>query len=297
MTITLGRAIKLFLDDYKPSTRRAYAGVLHPMANFIGPDRPLRAVGVEHIQEYIHHFAARDVKSATYNKHVKSIRTFFNWCIRATFVETSPAIMLKRRRISRLIPRDKAMSEDDYRQLVSYAQWDARYHALVLFLGDTGCRIGGAAGLQWNDIDWLHRSAPVTEKGDKTRPVFFGEICLQALRRWRLVATLKNGSYVFSLRGGAIKSANLAQAFRRICLNAGIGSHGPHELRHRLGHRLADARVAPSLAAQALGHESPMTTVEYYYPDDWERVQEALSQLATSAGETPSKVRKFRAST
>ena len=145
--LTLAQAINLFLGEYQSVTRRTYAYSLHPMMNFIGPDRPLESITAAHLLEYMQAYAARPTVTspATINKHIKTIRTFFNWCIRAGFIQPpNPAHALKRRRQQKAVSREKAMPEALYQRLLEYAQWDPRYHALVLFLGDTGCRIGGA---------------------------------------------------------------------------------------------------------------------------------------------------------
>lgn len=53
-----------------------------------------------------------------------------------------------------------------------------------------------------------------------------------------------------------------------------------HSFRHRKGHQFADARINPSVAATALGHESVLTTLQHYYPDDWETAAEAMEEFA-----------------
>lgn len=295
--ITLHKAVELFLGEYIPTTRRTYRYTLKPLMDYIGPARPLDKITPQDLLEYMQALDARPTLNspASYNKHVKSIRTFFNWCIRAGFIQQpGPAKILKRKRRSKAISKDKAMPEHLYIQLLDYAKWEPRYHALVLFLGDTGCRIGGAAGLRWVQIDFDRRSAEVTEKGEKTRPVFFGMDCATALRAWRLLHPMLEGDYVFSAKGRRMKNDSLGQLFTRICQAARVGTWGPHSLRHRKGHQLADHAVPPSVAAQALGHENVMTTLEFYYPADWERVQAAMEKLATIAAEEPSKIRKLR---
>ena len=279
----LQKILDLFLGEFKETTRRSYQGVLRAMRDFVGPARPVDQVKSEHLIEYMQSVDARPtVKSpATYNKHVKTIRTFFNWCIKAGFVQPpSPALALKLKRQKKTIDRDKAMPEHLYEKLLDYAKWTPRYHALVLFLGDTGCRIGGAANLRWSEVDFTKRSTIVTEKGQPPRPVFFGEHCVKALRRWQEQCTLRDGDYVFQKHGRRMQNDNLGQLFERLCHRADIGQWGPHSLRHRKGHQLADNKVPPTVAARALGHANVMTTLEFYYPEDWVRVQEEMAKLA-----------------
>lgn len=79
---------------------------------------------------------------------------------------------------------------------------------------------------------------------------------------------------------------SLGQLFTRICKRAGIPSYGPHSLRHRKGHQLADAKVNPSTAAMVLGHSDPTITLQHYYPKDWERAKREANNLATQSKST-----------
>lgn len=281
--ITLQKAIDLFLSERIPTTQRAYKYIFRRFTGWIGPDRPLDKITSVHILEFAQMIRADPAiaSPATYNKYVKDIRALFNWAIKAAIIEPpSPAGVLKLQHQKKSIPREKAMPEATYERLLDYAKWLPRSHALVLFLGDTGCRVGGAAGLTWSDVDLEKRVAIVTEKGDKTHPVFFGDACAAALRRWQSAQGFPAGDYVFSMKGKRIGSDSLGQHFERICQKAGIGQWGPHSLRHRKGYQLADNKVPVSVASAALNHENVMTTLEYYYPRDLERVREAMEQLA-----------------
>lgn len=297
LTLSLSHALDLFLAEQSPSTARSYKYVLHAMQDYIGPARPLSAITAAHLLEFMQ--AVRDkptVQSpATLNKYTKTIKTFFNWCLRHGFITPpSPATGIKRVKQHAAIDRDKSMPDYLYEQLLDYCKWDARYHALVLFIGDTGCRVGGAAGLKWSDIDFVERKAIVSEKGKPPRPVFFAEECAKALLRWRQVHTMRDGEYVFQRHGNRMNNDSLGQLFEKLCKRAGIGTWGPHSLRHRKGHQLADAKIPPSVASKALGHENVMTTLEYYYPKDWDRVQQAIEKLAYQSPDKNAKILKFR---
>lgn len=298
MSLTLIRAVSLFLGQHSKNTANSYKYVLIPMCEYIGGVRPLADVGPDHLLEYIQHVRTKPgVKSPeTVNKQIKTIRVFFNWCIRGgIFPPPSPALVLKYNRTDKAIDRIKAMPDHLYEQLLAYARYNPRYHALVLFIGDTGCRIGGAAALQWSDIDFDQRRAVVTEKGQPPRPVFFGNECARVLMKWRSKHTMKHGTYVFQKDGKRMLNNSLGLLFERICHRAEIGQWGPHSLRHRKGFQFSDNSLSISVASMAMGHKSPTTTLEHYYPRDWERVQEAMEKLAHhQPEETPKKVLKFR---
>jgi integrase len=288
----LQAALDLFLSEYRNAgTREAYGGVLQPMVNAIGPARPLNLIQPADLVSHSHDLNEKGWSLATVRKHIKTIKTFFNWCIKLKLITESPADAIRTRRLPTYISRDKAMQDDELAQILAYARFKPRDYALILFFADTGCRAGGAAGLRVEDIDFQNLTAHVTEKGDKTRPVAFGEECSRALRQWITKRKCLTG-YVFSKDGKKLTADTISQIVRRSCLHVGVRSLGSHSLRHRKGHQLADAKVAPSIAATALGHSDPVITLQHYFPADWASAENELRKLSTQI-ESP-KIIPFR---
>ena len=282
--LTLLSAVELWLGEQIATTRRSYLYNMREMCDFVGPGRPLDQVTTEDLMRFAQYYRAKaSVKSpATYNKLLKTMNTFFNWCAAAGFIAKSPAKPLKQRKRDEAGGQGKAMPDVHYHQLIDFAKWDVRGLALVLFLGDTGCRIGGAAGLRWPDIDFVADvpTAVVTEKGAPPRKVFFGKSCERALLR--LQAAKPGTDKVF----GVNNVDALKQYFRRLCLRAGIGSYGPHSLRHRKGHQFGDNKVNPVVGAMVLGNSVDIM-LKYYYPKDWERAAAAASEFTTDVTDVP----------
>lgn len=280
--MNLQESIDLFLGEYRPTTRRSYRYPLIDMRNHLGPARPLTDVAPVDLVRYMQNVRNREsVQSpSTINKYIKTIRRFFNWAVDLKLLESSPASALKREKTPRLIDRDKAMTDEELDRLLDWAKWFPRKHALVLFLADTGCRAGGAAGVKVSALDVDNATAEVIEKGDKKRPVFYGHACARALRTWLIRRDGAAGEYVFSHHGEPISAAAVSQIIRRMCLACGIRSLGSHSFRHRKGYQLADKRIAVSIAATALGHEAVETTLNHYYPRDFERAARALRELS-----------------
>lgn len=280
----LREAVDLWLGEHIPTTRRSYQYNMWEMCDYVGPSRPLDQVSSEDLMRFAQYYRAKgSVKSpATYNKLLKTLKTFFNWCLKAEFIARSPAKPLKPSKKEEAGGRGKAMPDAHYFQLVDFAKWDVRGLALVLFLGDTGCRIGGATGLRWQDIDFVADipTATVTEKGAPPRKVFFGKSCEQALLR--LQAAKPGTEKVF----GVNNVDALKQYFRRLCQRAGIGSYGPHSLRHRKGHQFGDNKVNPAIGAMVLGNTVDIM-LEYYYPKDWDRAAAAASEFTTNVTNVP----------
>lgn len=281
-------AINLFLDEQRPTTRKSYYYVMINMQEYIGPAKPIDEIKSEHLIEYAQNVRSRDYASATIQKYIKTFKTFFNWLVKMRLLQYSPAQPIKGERLKRNIERSKAMTDEELEKILEFARWKPRDYALVLFLADTGCRASGAAGLTIDDLNLSEHRATVTEKGDKMRLVSYGDESAAAIARWLLQRNASAGVYVFSHNGNRMISGSLSKVVRRLSIKVGIRSLGPHSMRHRKGHQLADAKVAPSVAATALGHDNPTITLEYYYPADWGRAEEELRKLVIKT--SPAKV-------
>lgn len=284
--VNLRAALDVFLDQYdNPRTRRAYADSLDPLVDAVGNGRPFAHITSLDLQTYVGKLRRKDYSPATINKHIKAIKVFCNWAVRSGILTGSPAVAIKSSRPPRQIDRDKAMHDDELEKILEYAKHvTPRTYALILFLADTGCRAGGASGLRVRDIDLDRKTADVVEKGNKKRPVFFGQVCADAIRRWLIKREIWDAdSYVFGVNGEKTSPVALSQAIRRACKLVGARSLGSHSLRHRKGHQLADERVAPTVAALVLGHENVNTTLNSYYPQDYGRAEEAVRALTVGA--------------
>lgn len=282
----LEAAIDLFLNGHIATTQQAYRYPLRSLQNHLGPARPIDAVSPALLVEYVQNVIdKKDCSPATRQKHIKAIKVFFNWAVRLELIGKSPAKVIKGKRLIRAVNRNKAMSDDELNKLLEAVRFKPQVYAVIMFLADTGARRGGAVGLRMQDLDLEKMVAVITEKGEKTRNVAFGEKCADAIVQW-LAYRQKHYQitdvYVFSRHGELMNANALSQMIRRACKAAGVRSLGSHSLRHRKGHQMADAKVAPSVAATALGHTDPMITLTYYYPADWESAEKALRALATN---------------
>lgn len=291
--MTLARAIKLFLGDQKPTTGRSYKYVLNYMQEYthLNGLSLLSEIQPDHLIEMIQMVNERPtVKSVkTVNKYIKTIKVFFNWCLKFGFISPpAPSEAIKRRKEPIAVPRTKAMPNDQYATLLEYVRWQPRALALVLFLGDSGDRISGAANLKWKDIELTNRQATVTEKGQEPRFVFYSPDCTLALMRWKLLQAGKNDEcYVFSRNGDFISADSLGQFFTRKCIKAGIGNWGPHSLRHRFGHNAYDEGIGAPVVQVALGHRNLKTTLDSYFPRSYEDAKAAVDLLSRKYRERP----------
>lgn len=275
----LSEAIKLFLGDFIKTTARSYGQIMKDFVNHMGESFEIEAIEPVDLKRYMQLIDRRpSITSAhTYNKYVKTLKRFFNWCVDLELLETSPAIKsIKRKPADKKVRKEKDMRQTELDALTRLAQYEPRLLALVLFASDTGARRGAIARMQWADMNIDGGVAKATGKGS-TYTVEFGDYTKMVLTYWKNRPD-RIGDYVFSSDGNSISPDALGQYFRRRCIKAGIRSLGLHSLRHRLGHLLVENHPL-SVAAKALGHRNQQITSEYYSPDSDERVSQARQQF------------------
>ena len=174
-------------------------------------------------------------------------------------------------------------------------------YGLVLILF-TGLRLGEAAGLMWDDIDFQKRTLKVqrtleyvknrdgdensnhyvlvegtTKSKSSERTIPLNQTALSALLKLKKA----NGgfAYVFSnAKGKPINPSNLNRAHDCILERAGISHIGIHALRHTFASQLFANKVDVKVISKLLGHSDVSVTYNIYI----HLMQEELPDATTS---------------
>lgn len=287
-------AIELFVGEYKPGTQRSYRDDLGMFMQYVAPGLDVKDITTLEVIRAVQLYEQRETVTSPYtvNKHIRTVKRFFNWCIQVELLEKSPAKKVMKRSEPNNDVLERTMPEAVYFGLIDHYTEAARFEpkrylrflALLHFLG-TSSRRGGASGLRWHDIDFANREAIVTEKGINTRTLFLDDDTMNVLRRWQLIQMASEGDYVFSIRGGTISPHALGKFFRDYCHKAGydkpgcINGWGIHSVRHYVGIDLQDAGVNEIEASGIMGH-TVETYRNYYASQDKVRLKEAALSAA-----------------
>jgi site-specific recombinase XerD len=270
--ITLSEAITSYLKipQLAEETRKTYEKLLRRMAKFVGGDKSLKSITTDHINEYILSMYDGDLAQATINGHIKTIKTFFKKMVERELIKKDPTTELKTKKLDMYGHDEKAMPPEILEKFITLSQPFPRIHALVLALADGAFRRGGGANLTWGDLDFVDGVCTIIGKGGDKYDADFGITASNALKRWRDAQQayqrknkLPIGGYVFSKDGQFISAELLAQFFRRRGIAFGLGSWGPHSVRHHKGHQLGNAGVPATLIAQILGQKSVASAYPY----------------------------------
>lgn len=238
-----------------PRTIRWYRERLTPLKRL--SDQPVTDVRPDDLYQ-IYADLVQSGQYSVYTLHgfVRAWRRLFRWAHLEGFIDSNPASRLRFPQLPDEPP--KGISDADIVKMLR-ACTNIRDRAIILFLTDTGARLGGVAGLKIDDLDLERRRALVREKGRRARFVFFSEATSQALREW-LASRHDNDPRVFPLSPEGIYSM-----LRRCAQRAGIkGRWNPHAFRHAFARRLLSNGGNLAQVSQLLGHSTIYVTAQFY---------------------------------
>lgn len=272
-------------DGRSARTVESYHQKLAALLTFLG-DVPVEMITVDDLRHYIAdlmdrrilyavHPSRKQVKGAlspfTVASNVRACRRLFNWLEEEGRIETSPMRRIRtpqpRRREPKGISRQNLLALLKSTGAGSVA--DLRDRAIILFLADTGCRVGGLCGLLVGDVDLDSRLAVLVEKGGKTRRAPFTRTTARALQEWLAVRPQDKGPALFVGLGNRAKDTvtptGMARMLTRRAKQAGItGPVNPHSFRHAFARDfLLDGGDLGTLA-DLLGHTSVLVTKDFY---------------------------------
>jgi site-specific recombinase XerD len=279
----LEEAVEEFLlakwaEGMSPLTIKWYKTHFKRLLRFLGKTMSVGDITLKDLRRFAAHLHEQ---SSTYRTHsirpeeeggfsiwtmcgsIQALRTFFKWLAEEEIIKGNPAARLKQIKPPR--PEPKAVSPEDFALLIRAAEDNLRDYALLLFLADTGCRVGELTSLRVQDLNLDEEIAFVRGKGHKLREVLFTKPTAEALRRWLKARPKDKGDAVFVGKRGPLTPSGIYQVLKRLKKRAGVsGPCNPHAFRHGFARHyiLTDGDML-SLSI-ILGHSSSEVTREFY---------------------------------
>jgi len=289
--LSLNDAINHFLFavalEVRPATVAYYEKSLRPLRDILKPvgavttddlrlcyaqlrDRQMRFDGhpLRPVQE-------GGLSIPTLHKYVRAWKRFFTWLVDEGYLLRSPAAKIKRPKLPYVRPKDMTL-QDLERILAAAREECVRDYAIICFLADTACRVGGVAGLVLANLNLREHRAIVCEKGGDEREVTFEDRTARALRQYldderrhqmdRLTqrGVLIDGR-VFLGPKGPLTTSGVYLLIARLAKRAGVqGRYNPHSIRHAWARNALKRGANLKEVQQYLGHKSITTTAMFY---------------------------------
>lgn len=274
---TLEECVNVFLKvDRSSYTTENYRRILARMMEAIGKHRSIELIRHEDLLDYLQLLRGRDLRRRSLEQYVTSIKTFFRWLAANGYLTTSPAeVMRLRNEIPEQTPT-RAMPAKVLADMIDYTRHHPRNYAIVTFLADTGCRVGGIANLRIKNVNLDEKSAMTQEKGGRWTYIYYSDDTRKALERWLKKRPECDHDFVFiSSKGKSLRRQAYQRIIERLSFKVtdGEATYGPHSIRHAVGNSYAE-RFVPSITAKKLNHTNITTTMAFYYPQSDELIKQ-----------------------
>lgn len=273
----LSAAFQLFITDLiavgrSPFTLAWYRQYIGRMI-FYFQDCSLDAISVDDLRGFLASLRSAKKKYeteqtlslATVAGYVRAIKTFYNWLEQNDHVTPNgnTARRLKMPRLPKSEP--KAISDDDLQKMILAARNSPRDLAIVYFLAETGCRIGGLYNLRLCNLNLEQGQAVVTEKGMVTRTVFLLDDALGVLRAWLEVRKSETDFVFVADDGKRLTRWGFRAIFDRLKLRAKVkGRANPHSFRHRFARMYIKHGGDLGTLSDLMGHSDVLVTKQAY---------------------------------
>jgi integrase/recombinase XerC len=246
-------------------TIRAYREAAESFVESLGGQS---VVSADHllVREWIAGLHSRQVTSNTIRLRMCALRSFCRFVTLTGLTNRDPTLLIQRiKQPGRKIPR--VLTVPEIEKLIAAGR-NPLERAVLEFFYSTGVRISELISMRLENVDFRNRVARVIAgKGNKDRPVLFGEKCKQALLKYLKWRPSRAG-YLFEASGcGTSRRPYTTRAIANIVtaagVRAGLGRIHCHMLRRAFATHLLQGGANLRVLQELLGHERLSTTQLY----------------------------------
>ena len=279
IAMTFDEAVRRYKDGHlraterRPKTEKAAVYLLDRLVRLVGADTPIHAVDAPSIATLRERLLSGGAMAATVNRYLAALRAI----LRMAHLDWGVLQQVPRVRLFTLRnERTRWLSEDEERALLDASGRVPHLHDLVVFLLDTGTRLGEALDLEWpqvkldattgGTVSIMHtkngrpRDIPLSRRADAllrrlhaTRPTVTDRVFVR-----RTTGCVWRGT-----RPRVTPFSNPHAAWKTAARRAGLCDVRLHDLRHTFASRLVQREVPLHAVSRLLGHQSLRMTMRY----------------------------------
>lgn len=256
---------------------------------------PVNQVARRHIQRLIETIIEGGCSSRTAGIYIAGVRSMFRDAIIDDIIQRNPCHDL----VYPKQPRTKrpTWSVLELRRYIGHLQSsDTPHRTVLLFIAATGCRIGEALALHWQDIDlidrtvWIHRTLSSDVYGrlkvvNRTKTSEDGRVI--PLPSWlcdELDKVKKETGLVWSQDGRTILPNDVRDNHYATIDTLKLTPLRVHDLRHTVGSILHANGVDYRTIQDLLGHENSQTTLNTYVHPHMSMLRQGVDTVSRSLG-------------
>ena len=230
-------------------------------------------VDVSRVRDYVSRRHRQGAGSATLQRTLSAIRTFYHFLLREGVVGSNPASGVSAPRGTRKLP--DALDVDRVSALLDgpvESVLDVRDRAMFELMYSSGLRLAETVSLDVADLDLKDALVQVTGKGAKQRIVPVGATAREWLVRWlgerAGLAAAGEGALFVGRRGRRLTARAVQARLARWARLRGLSRPvHPHMLRHSFASHLLESSGDLRAVQELLGHADIGTTQIYTHLD------------------------------
>jgi integrase/recombinase XerD len=254
---------------------------------------PPESITVHHIDEFIEWQRQLGRASATIQRRLVALRTFYDFLAYVQDQELPNPVVPKRHFIDlgHHLPRN--LHESDIEKLFQSIGDHLRDRTIFTLMLHTGLRVGEIVHLGLGDVYFSEPRSPhlrLKGKGDRERMVYLSARAAQLLADYLASRPAGSGESLFlNRRGKPITITGIQLQLAKYCHAAGIWMTC-HQLRHTFACRMIAAGVPVTSLQKILGHGSLRTTQLYIEVSDRQVEQDyqaGIRKLTAMLSSTP----------
>jgi integrase len=267
--------MRYITDNMTISTTIIYRIVFRDMMRIFG-NKALKLITISDVENF-KSIRAGEVKKATVNRDLSTMKSIFNNAIRFDWMNKNPVKSVKKLSI----PEKEYLSfTDDQLKLIITSIHNANIRNIVLVGAFTGCRLDEILNLKWCDVDFADRILKIRNKANfKTKTGKIRDIPISDSLFNLLDKLIKSGAsgnilnfynpdnYIFqNLSGYRYSKFYISKYFKKILrkLNFDEKFHF-HCLRHTAISTMIKNDVNMNYVKEIAGHSEISTTMNYIH--------------------------------
>lgn len=259
--------------NYSDLTEKNYLIDLEQFENYlIAHHLNYKNLTYKEISKYIAYLKENPkLKSASINRHLSSLRSFYTFLLNREVVTNNPFKLVNGPKQEKKLPNYMKYSEfEEMLNTCGETPLGIRNQALLELLLATGARIGELINIKISDIDFSNREIKVLGKGNKERICYFNEHCHQALNNYInnsrnvLLKNKKSDQLFINHVGGNLTDRGVRDILDKIIQKSSLKNKvTPHTFRHTFATMLLNEGCDLKSVQELLGHVNLSTTSIY----------------------------------
>jgi len=289
--LTVGKSLSNYLEHRKPYIVERHYTTLEArkkqIETFFGVNTEVRSITEERIREFCLDLVEEGDSPPTVNKKMGLLKAALEKAVADKKIARNPVAGIERLSDARP-PAWRFLSEEEVERLLKALRAgrvqkverrrkgkveiyevkvapNPHLHRLVLFLLNTGARVGEALALRWDDLNFVRGvvSLHTTKRAARGKTAKPRYIPMNAAVRELLKDMEPEGIYVFCYPNNLNRDLNRAWRTANPENPEGAGHLRPHDLRHTFASGLAMGGVPLNTIRDLLGHTTMTMTLRY----------------------------------